>query len=157
MPGGQIRINLPPEHPSHNVFRNNTISTSNNSIQMTMAFDKTHIIYVVFQSPGFYDVQRVLIADARPFLALAATLDRLTHLASISYRYRSDAKQAALLWISNFRSHKANKCIKSIFSNLWFQEIMRSWSFADFHYSLYFTHNTAQYQSHVKFQMSRQI
>ena len=64
---------------------------------MTLAFDKTHIIYVVFQSPGFYDVQRVLIADARPFLVLAATLDWLTHLASISYRYRSDAKQAALL------------------------------------------------------------
>ena len=62
---------------------------------MTFAFDKTHTFYVVFQSPGFYDVQRVLIlfADARPFQALAAILDWLTHLASISYPYRSDAKQ----------------------------------------------------------------
>ena len=48
---------------------------------------------VVFQSTGVYDVQRVLIADARLFLALAAILDWLTHLASISYGYRSDAKQ----------------------------------------------------------------
>ena len=35
-----------------------------------------------FQSLWFYDVPRVLIADARSFQGLASILDRLTHLAS---------------------------------------------------------------------------
>ena len=54
---------------------------------------------------------RVLIADARLFQALAAILYWLTHLASISCWYRSDAKQdefkpqAALLWISKVRGY----------------------------------------------------
>ena len=39
------------------------------------AFDRTHTIYVVFQSRGFYDVPRVLIADARSFQGFAAVLD----------------------------------------------------------------------------------
>ena len=39
------------------------------------AFDRTHTIFVVFQSRGFYDVPWVLIADARSFQALAAILD----------------------------------------------------------------------------------
>ena len=33
------------------------------------AFDRTYTIHVVFQSCEFYDVARVLIADARPFQA----------------------------------------------------------------------------------------
>ena len=37
-----------------------------------IAFDRTHTIYVVFQSRGFYDVPRVLIAGARSFQAFAA-------------------------------------------------------------------------------------
>ena len=48
------------------------------------AFDRTHTMYVVFQSRGFYDVPRVLVADARSFQALATILDWLTHLPSIS-------------------------------------------------------------------------
>ena len=52
-----------------------------------------HIIYVVFHSRGFYNVPRVLIADARSFQTLAAVLDYVTHLASISCWYRSDASQ----------------------------------------------------------------
>ena len=37
-----------------------------------IAFDRTH---TVFRSRGFYDVPRVLLADARSFQALAAVLD----------------------------------------------------------------------------------
>ena len=58
-----------------------------------IAFDRTHTIYVVFQSRGIYDVPRVLIANARSFQALATILDRLTHLVSISCWYRSNARQ----------------------------------------------------------------
>ena len=35
----------------------------------------THTIYVVFQSRRFYDVPRVLFADAKSFQGLAAILD----------------------------------------------------------------------------------
>jgi len=48
------------------------------------AFKRTHTIYVVFHSHGFYDVPRVFIVDARSFQALATILD---------YVYRSDARQ----------------------------------------------------------------
>ena len=41
-------------------------------------------IHVVFHARGFYDVPRVLIVDARSLRALAAILDRMTHLASMS-------------------------------------------------------------------------
>ena len=51
---------------------------------MIIVFDRTHTIYVAFQSRGFYDV---------PFQALPAILDWLTHLASISCWYWSDARQ----------------------------------------------------------------
>ena len=40
-----------------------------------IVFDGTHTIAVVFQSRGFYDVPRVLIAHARLFQAFAAILD----------------------------------------------------------------------------------
>ena len=60
---------------------------------MLIAFDITHTIHVVFHSRGFYDVPRVLIADARSFQALAAIWDYVTHLASVSCCYRSDARQ----------------------------------------------------------------
>ena len=40
-----------------------------------IAFDRKHTIYVAFHSCGFYDVPRVLIADARSFQALATILD----------------------------------------------------------------------------------
>ena len=50
------------------------------------AFERTHNICVVFESRGFYDVPRVLIADARSFQAFAAML------ASISCLYQSDAR-----------------------------------------------------------------
>ena len=40
-----------------------------------MAFDRTHIIYVVFQCCGFYDVLWVFFAGTRSFEALAAILD----------------------------------------------------------------------------------
>ena len=56
-------------------------------------FDRTHAIDVVFQSRGFYDVSRVLIADARSFQVFAAILNRLTHLTHFSCCYRSDARQ----------------------------------------------------------------
>ena len=40
------------------------------------AFVRTHmIIYVVFQSRGFYDVPQILIVDARLCQALAVILD----------------------------------------------------------------------------------
>jgi len=39
---------------------------------------------VVFHSCRFYDVPRVLIADSRAFQALAAILDYVTHLVSMS-------------------------------------------------------------------------
>ena len=58
-----------------------------------VAFERTHTIFVVFQARGFHDVPRVVIADARPFQALAAILDMVTRLASISCWYRSDARQ----------------------------------------------------------------
>ena len=48
------------------------------------AFNRTHTIYVVFHSRGFYDVPRVFIVDARSFQ---------THLTSMSFWYRSDARQ----------------------------------------------------------------
>ena len=59
------------------------------------AFGRTHTICVVFQSRGFYDVPRVLIADTaiRHFRLLAAILDWLRHLASISCWYRPNARQ----------------------------------------------------------------
>ena len=47
-------------------------------------------------SHGFYDVPRVLIANARSFQAFAAILDWQRHLASISCRYRSDARRDEL-------------------------------------------------------------
>ena len=50
-------------------------------------------VSVVFHSHGFYDVPRVLIADARSFQALAAILDYVTHLASMLCWYRPDARQ----------------------------------------------------------------
>ena len=59
-----------------------------------------HTLFMLFFSPvgfmtsrGFYDVPRVLIMDARSFQALATILERLTHLASISCWYRSNARQ----------------------------------------------------------------
>ena len=58
-----------------------------------VAFNRTPTIYVIFQSLGFYNVVRVLIVDARSFQAFATILDWLTHLALISYWYRSDARQ----------------------------------------------------------------
>ena len=63
-----------------------------------IVFDRTRTIYVVFHSRGFYDVPRVLIAGARLFQALAAILDYVTHLASVSCW-----SQAALLRISQER------------------------------------------------------
>ena len=48
------------------------------SRKVIIGFDRTHTIYVVFQSHGLYDVPRVLIADARSFQALDAILDWLT-------------------------------------------------------------------------------
>ena len=56
------------------------------------AFDRTYTISVDFQSRGFYDVPRVFIENARAFQALAAILDCLTQVASISCWYRSDAR-----------------------------------------------------------------
>ena len=50
----------------------------------TIEFNRTRVICVIFQSGGFCDVPRVLITDARSFQALAAILDWLTHLDSIS-------------------------------------------------------------------------
>lgn len=57
------------------------------------AFKRTHTIYVVFHSRGFYDVPRVFIVDARSFQALAIILDYVTHLTSMSFWYRFDAIQ----------------------------------------------------------------
>jgi len=62
-----------------------------------ITFERTHTIYVVFHSRGFFDVPRVLIADARSFQALAAILDYVTHLDSMSCWHRSDARQNGLL------------------------------------------------------------
>ena len=56
-------------------------------------FDRTHSIYVIFQSCGFHDAPRVLIVDASSFQAFTAILDWLTHLASISCWYQSNARQ----------------------------------------------------------------
>ena len=50
-----------------------------------VAFDRTHTIDLIFHSRGFYDVPRVLIADATSFKALAAILDYVIQLASMSY------------------------------------------------------------------------
>ena len=61
--------------------------------QYVDAFERTHTIYVVFHSRGFYDVPRVLITDARSFEVFSAILDYVTHLASMSCWYRSDARQ----------------------------------------------------------------
>ena len=63
------------------------------SISGVFAFDRTHTIYVVSHPRGFNDVPRALIADARSFQALAAILDYVTHLAPMSFWYRSDATQ----------------------------------------------------------------
>ena len=64
---------------------------------------------VAFHSCRFYDVARVLIADSRAFQALAAILDYVTYLVSMSCWYRSDAgqdeSQAALLRISKVRGY----------------------------------------------------
>ena len=49
-----------------------------------VALDRTHIVYVVFNSHRFYDVPRVLIANVTPFKGLAAILDYVTHLVSMS-------------------------------------------------------------------------
>ena len=90
----------------------------------------------------FMPIPRVLIADARSFQALAAILDYVTQLASISCWYRSDPRQdefrlsqAALLWISKVRCYdhvcrrsakktckyqlSSNKTHGTHFSNLW--------------------------------------
>ena len=40
-----------------------------------IAFDRTHYIYVIFQSRKFYDVPRVLIPAVRSFQALATILN----------------------------------------------------------------------------------
>jgi len=61
-------------------------------VSRIIAFDIA-CYYVIFRSRGFYDVPRVLIAYARWFQALAAILDRLTHLASNLCWYRFDARQ----------------------------------------------------------------
>ena len=60
---------------------------------MITAFERTRTIYVAFHSRGFYDVPRILIRMLGHFLALAAILDYVTHLASMSCWYRSDARQ----------------------------------------------------------------
>ena len=57
------------------------------------AFDRTFPIYVVFHSRGFYDVPRVLIADAG-FGRHLGLYD--TALALMSCRYRSEARQDEL-------------------------------------------------------------
>ena len=51
---------------------------------------------VAFHSCRFYDVARVLIADSRAFQALAAILDYVTYLVSMSCWYRSDASKMNL-------------------------------------------------------------
>ena len=68
---------------------------------MVIAYDRKHAIYVIFRSCGFYDVARVLITGVRSFQALVAILPWLTHLASISYWYRSDVRR------DKFRSQAA--------------------------------------------------
>ena len=64
---------------------------------------------VVLHSCRFYDVPRVLIADATAFQALAAVLDYVTHLASMSCWYRSDAGQDE--FIVNFKSTRLLPCL----------------------------------------------
>ena len=49
-------------------------------------------IYLVFHSHGFYDVPRVLTADARSLQALATILDHVNDR-TMSCWYRSDARQ----------------------------------------------------------------
>ena len=44
-------------------------------VSTIIAFDRTHTIYVVSQSRQFYDIQRVLMADARSFQTLASIMD----------------------------------------------------------------------------------
>ena len=44
-------------------------------VVVVIAFDRTHTIYFVFQSRGFYHVPRGLIADTKSFQAFAAILD----------------------------------------------------------------------------------
>ena len=82
-----------------------------------IAFDRVQNIFVVFHSREFYDIPRVLIADAtsRSFEALAAMCEcgpYVIHLASISCWYRSDARpdefrpsRSYLLWISKVRGY----------------------------------------------------
>ena len=41
---------------------------------------RKHTVYVIFHSSGFYDVLRLLFADARSFQALAAIFDNVTYL-----------------------------------------------------------------------------
>ena len=129
---------------SKNLFFNSVPSflmESMNGCLQLIAFDR---LFTSFFSPaGFYDVQLILIADARSYPALAAILDWLTHLASISWWYRSDARHdefrkslAVLLWISKVRgydhvcrrwpkkhannNYKAIKHIERTASSLWF-------------------------------------
>ena len=44
-------------------------------LDKTIAFNRTHTIYVVFQSCWFYDALRVLIADGGSIQAFATILD----------------------------------------------------------------------------------
>ena len=76
------------------------------TITMIIAFHRTHTIYVVLQSCG--------ISSWMPgkFQAFTAILNWLTHLASISCWYRSDARQdefwkfqVTLSWISKVQGY----------------------------------------------------
>ena len=62
---------------------------------IVVAFDRTHTIYVVFQSHEFYNVPWILIADATSFQAHAA-----------NYRNRTDQRSGRKQWIGVARGLK---------------------------------------------------
>ena len=71
-----------------------------------VAFDITHTIKLVFHSREFYDVLRVLIADATSFQALPAILDYVIQSASLSCWYRSDNKMNLRLRYCEFQKYE---------------------------------------------------
>ena len=82
------------------------VCSHNRFCNLLIAFDRTHTIYVFFHSCAFYEDPRVLIADARSFQAFDAILDHVTHSASISCWYRSNARQDEFRLNCEFQKYK---------------------------------------------------
>ena len=116
-----------PTWPSHHVGENQEFSNwfTRSIVKrygfIIIALDRTHTIYFVFQSSGFYNIPRVLIAEVisrfRRHLEVTDTLGLDLMLVSIRCQTRRNLDHLKLLYIVNFKS-----------TRLWMTMSLSRWS-----------------------------